>query len=103
MKKTFRILAIIGCICLVGMNLVTFILAMTDDPNTMVSFRASLYCTIIIPVLLWTYSMVYRVLKGRNEKESHPLPDTEKNTDDQDVLANEIISDEKTRDKIDSI
>lgn len=89
MKKTFRILAIIGCICLVGMNVVTFILAMTDNPNTMTSFRASLFCTIVIPVLLWTYSMVYRVLKGQGEKKNQRSDQTQVTPDDQDVPASE--------------
>lgn len=63
MKKAKRILAIIGCILLVSMYVVTTVLALTDDPNTMNAFRASIYCTIIVPVLIWAYSFIYKLLK----------------------------------------
>lgn len=63
MKKAKRILAIIGCILLVSMYVVTIVLALTDDPNTMNAFRASSYCTIIVPVLIWAYSFIYKLLK----------------------------------------
>ena len=63
MIKSKRILAIIGCILLVSMYVVTIVLALTDDPNTMNAFRASIYCTIIVPVLIWAYSFIYRLLK----------------------------------------
>lgn len=63
MKKAKRILAITGCILLVSMYVVTIVLALTDDPNTMNAFRASIYCTIIVPVLIWAYSFIYRLLK----------------------------------------
>ena len=63
MKKVKRILAIIGCILLVAMYVVTIVLAVIDDPNTMSAFRASIYCTIIVPVLIWAYSFIYRLLK----------------------------------------
>lgn len=63
MKKVKRILAIIGCILLVSMYVATIVLAITDDPNTMNAFRASIYCTIIVPVLIWAYSFIYKLLK----------------------------------------
>ena len=63
MKKIKQILAIIGIILLVGMYAVTIILALTDDPNTMNAFRASIYCTVIVPVLIWAYSFIYKLVK----------------------------------------
>lgn len=39
-------------------------LALTDDPNTMHAFRASIYCTVLIPVLIWAYTFIYRLLKN---------------------------------------
>lgn len=63
MKKIKRILAIIGCILLISMYVITIVLAITDDPNTMNAFRASIYCTIIVPVLIWAYNFIYRLLK----------------------------------------
>ena len=33
-------------------------------------WKAAVAATIIIPVLIWTYSFVYRLLKGSDDKES---------------------------------
>lgn len=63
MKKVKRILAIIGVILLVGLYLSTLILAIFGNANTMNLFIASIVATVIIPVLIWAYSMVYRLLK----------------------------------------
>lgn len=63
MKKVKQILAIIGVILLVGLYLSTFILAIFGDSNTMNLFKASIVATVIIPVLIWAYSMIYRLLK----------------------------------------
>ena len=40
MKKVKRLLAIIGILLLVSMYILTLVLALTDDPNTMNAFRA---------------------------------------------------------------
>lgn len=64
MKKVNQILAIIGIVLLVSLYVITLVLALTDDPNTMTVFRASLYCTFLIPVLIWAYTFIYKLLKN---------------------------------------
>ena len=64
MKKVKQILAIIGIVLLVSLYVITLVLALTDDPNTMTVFRASLYCTFLIPVLICTYTFIYKLLKN---------------------------------------
>ncbi len=64
MKKVKRLLAIIGILLLVSMYILTLVLALTDDPNTMNAFRASIYCTVLIPVLIWAYTFIYKLLKN---------------------------------------
>lgn len=64
MKKVKQILAIIGIVLLVSLYVITLVLALTDDPNTMMVFRASLYCTFLIPVLIWAYTFIYKLLKN---------------------------------------
>lgn len=64
MKKIKRILAIIGIILLVSLYVITIVLALTDDPNTMNAFRASVYCTFLVPVLIWAYTFIYKLLKN---------------------------------------
>lgn len=68
MKKLKRILAILGVIVLVGLYLTTLILAICGNPKTMNAFIASVVATAVIPVLLWAYSMIYRLLKEHYSK-----------------------------------
>ena len=64
MKKVKQILAIIGIVLLVSIYVITLVLALTDDPNTMTVFRASLDSTFLIPVLIWAYTFIYKLLKN---------------------------------------
>ena len=64
MKKVKRLLAIIGILLLVSMYILTLVLALTDDPNTMNAFRASIYCTVLVPVLIGAYTFIYKLLKN---------------------------------------
>ena len=68
MKKTKRILAWIGVILLAGMYIATFFLAIFDNPATMTMFRAAFGCTILVPILLYAYTLVYKWQKN-NRKE----------------------------------
>ena len=67
MKKTKRILALIGVILLFGMYLSTLIFALMKNENASNMLMASIVCTVIVPVLLYAYTLMYRVLKDRNE------------------------------------
>lgn len=86
MKKVKRILAIIGIVLLVSLYVITIILALTDDPNTMNAFRASVYCTFLIPVLIWAYTFIYKLLKnsyGDKSDDKFTIPnDTEQKTEE---------------------
>ena len=68
MKKVKQILAIIGIILLVLLYLSTLICAIIDRTETMRLFQASVMATVIIPVLLWAYSFIYKLIK-KNAKE----------------------------------
>lgn len=68
MKKTKRILALIGVILLVGMYLSTLVFALMKHENASNMLMASIICTVIIPVLLYAYTLMYRVLDRRNDK-----------------------------------
>ena len=78
MKKAKRILALIGIVLLVSLYVITIVLALTDDPNTMNAFRASIYCTFLVPVLIWAYTFIYKLLKnnyGYKPADEFTLPD----------------------------
>ena len=58
-----RIAALLGVIVLVRLHLITFLLAFVDPTASKVWLKASIVCTIIIPVFFYAYLLVYRNLK----------------------------------------
>lgn len=75
MKKMKQILALGGVCLLIGLYLITLILAITDNSGTMNMFFAAVVATVIIPVLLWAYSLIYRLVRN-NKKETDISDDT---------------------------
>ena len=67
MDKLKRILALAGAVLLVCMYLATLIFALLDSPAATGFFRASVAATILIPVLLYAYILVARLLRGRRD------------------------------------
>lgn len=70
MKKTKRILAMIGVILLIGLYLSTLFCALFAKENLMSLLMASIYATFVIPVLIWVYTFIYKLVKkdGDDEK-----------------------------------
>lgn len=64
MKKTKRILAVIGIIILAGLYVSTLIFAIIGSEDAMDWFKASIYATVVLPVLIRAYGLVYRLLKN---------------------------------------
>lgn len=78
MQKLRRILALAAAVLLVGMYVVTLVLGLTASPDTKGMLMASIACTVIIPCLLYAFTLVARVLDHRDgsgetsaEKGSH--------------------------------
>ncbi len=67
MKKTKQIFAVTGVVILVGMYLITLVLALIDNPHTFDLFKISIGLTILIPVLLWVYLAMYRYMQNRRQ------------------------------------
>ena len=82
MKKGKQILAIIGVVFLVGLYLLTIVAALTASPNSSGLFAASIYATIVIPVLLWAYSLFYRLLSKKNPKDGLPKREAARESSD---------------------
>ena len=72
MKTIKQILAVVGIVCLLLLYLVTFIAACFKTPAAQQLFRASLGCTILIPVFLYLVLMVARVVRPQKS----PVIDT---------------------------
>lgn len=63
MKKFRQILAIIGIVILVGMYVATIICALSANENFMSMLMASIYASIVIPVIIWAFTFIYKLIK----------------------------------------
>lgn len=63
MKNLKRILAAIAAILLIAMYVSTLVFAFIDHSKTLGLLKASIACTIILPCLLYAYSLVYKISK----------------------------------------
>lgn len=71
MKKTKRILALIGAILLLLMYVAAFIVTILDHTSDMRYWKAAMVATVIIPVLILAYSFVYKLIKGSDDDEKN--------------------------------
>lgn len=67
MKKGKRVLAMIGVVILAGLYVATLISAILATPATDDFFKASLLATIIVPLLIYVYMLIYRLIFGKNK------------------------------------
>lgn len=67
-SKVQRVLAMLGVFFLIALYIITLVSAIITTPATKGLFMACVYSTIAIPVMLYAYMLVYRVLKKQNEK-----------------------------------
>ena len=65
MKKFQRLLALAGVVILVAMSIITLILAITGSPY----FTASMYATLTLPLLIYAYLFIYRLIRGSSGKD----------------------------------
>lgn len=64
-EKIKRILALAGAILLAAMYVATLVFALIKSPWAGDWLKASLAMTLVIPVLLYAYIFIYRLLKGQ--------------------------------------
>lgn len=62
-EKLKRIFALAGAILLACLYLATLIFAFVDPTASKNWLKASLVCTVVIPVFLYAYILIYRYLK----------------------------------------
>ena len=75
MKKLKRIGALIAVVLLLSLYGITLYAGLTASPNSKSLLMASLYSTIMIPLLLYAYMLVYRLLKKHNEEDARKKKD----------------------------
>lgn len=77
MKRTKQIAAIICVVILAGLYIVTFVMALTDNPATMSMFKGCIACTIFVP--LFTYGLVclHKYAMGRSKRKDYYSPSSD--------------------------
>lgn len=69
--KIKRFLAALGAFLLFAMYALTLVFALIDHSATKGLLKASIACTIILPVLLYAFTLVYRLAgKKPNERDN---------------------------------
>lgn len=81
MKKTKRILAAAGAVLLLALYGSTLIFALLDIEGSENLLMAAVASTIILPVLLYAYTLVYRVMQNKADADMDDT-DTEKEKED---------------------
>ena len=66
--KAKRIIAWVGIVFLVGMYIVTLITGMMHGEKADIWFKMSIACTIALPVLLYGYNLIIRIVRKEREK-----------------------------------
>ena len=66
MKKTKQILAILGIVLILGVNVFLVFAAGTSSEDDMNVFNGAIVTVILVPVLLWIYLYIYKFIKKRN-------------------------------------
>ncbi len=61
--KLKRILAVAGIILILSMYVIAIVSAFSDSPNSKSWLMAAVFSTVIVPIVIYTFQMVYRLLK----------------------------------------
>lgn len=67
-KKQKRILAWVGLILLAGLLIATFVLALIDAPWAQNAFKMCLGFSILLPVLIYVWLMLHRILNSKDSE-----------------------------------
>lgn len=67
MKKAKQILAILGIVLIIGVNILLLFGASTASADNMTVFNASMVTVVVVPVLLWIYLYIYKLMKKNSE------------------------------------
>ena len=67
MKRGKRILALAGVVLILLMYGCTMFFAIFDNSETMSMFKASLVTTILVPILLWVYTFIFKLVSKKDD------------------------------------
>lgn len=67
MKKVKQILAILGIVLILGVNVLLVFAAGTASADNMNVFNAAIVTVVLVPTLLWIYLYIYKLVKKKDE------------------------------------
>ena len=68
-KKIRQIAAIVAIVLLVGMYIVAIVAALGKSENAQAIFKLALYCTFVVPVIIYLLQLVYKLAnRDKDEK-----------------------------------
>lgn len=76
-----RILALVGVILLVGMYASTLVFAFLQSPHSAALLKASIYCTIVVPVIIYMGTLIFKNSKNKKELPFTGPEETQEETD----------------------
>ena len=93
MKNAKRILALVAAILLFGMYLSTLIFALIGSPHSIDLLWASIACTIVLPVLLYGYMLVFKLTRHNtpSDDSADSLDDVSKLSQSHDQASDDTI------------
>jgi quinol-cytochrome oxidoreductase complex cytochrome b subunit len=80
MKSIKRILAIIAVIFLLSLIGLTVYAALTSSPNSHALFQACIYSIVVIPIMIYAYMLVYRLVKKNGQDINYSNKEDNKDT-----------------------
>ena len=86
MKKVKQILAILGIVLILGINILLVVSAFGATEDNTNIFNAAIVTVILVPVLLWIYLYVFKLIK--------------KNAEDKQAKAEELQSKEDVQEEV---
>ena len=75
MKNFKRFAALVRVILLVGLYLTTLILSFIDSEHAHQMFKGCIVATVVLPIMMYAYLLMFKLLKGRGVEESSAVLD----------------------------
>jgi len=69
MKNIKQILAILGIVLILGLNVFVVFAAGTASEDGMGMFGGAVVAMVMVPILLWIYLYIYKLIKKRKDDE----------------------------------
>lgn len=76
MQKVKQILAILGIVLILGVNILLVFTAGNANEGSTNAFNASIVAVVIVPVLLWVYLYVFKLVKKKNKDSEEEMDES---------------------------